>query len=387
MTNRNALGTFALLASALLPLTRATAQGGAPPPPAVRVAPVVLETVQERRQVTGNLRAASRARVAAPESGRIVAVEFDESKAVKEGDVLARIDDRRLQLDLAQAEADVEVSRAELEIRKIEARTATEDLNSYRAAAESVKGSVSALTVRAAERDAEVAASRVSVAERGLDRLRTRVDRLKIQLEDTIVRAPFDGRIVTRSVEPGEWVNAGDPVCTLVSTGRIEAWLEIPEQYSYSVLAETIDLEVRIETLETQMRVVSTRVVPDIEPRSRRYFLIADLDPGDTPLAPGMSVTAAVPSGRSAERVRVPTDAVMRDGGGYFLYKVVANGEGHNVIPVSVTPEFAERDGVYLSTLELTTGDRVVVEGNERLRPMSPIRITETQGAGPGEGR
>lgn len=365
----------ALVAVSGLPLV--AQDGGAPPPPAVRVSAVVREEVQEHRQVTGNLRAISRAKVAAVESGRIVEVAVRESDRVQRGQVLARIDDRRLRLDLEQADAERQVAEAELEIRRAEERTAKDDLESYRAAAEGVKGSVSALTIRAAERDAAVAASRVLVAERGLRRLQARVDRLRLQVEETIVRAPFDGIIVSRDVQVGEWANPGDSICALVSTGRIEAWLDIPERYSYAAITEANQLEIEVGTLGVRLAPLSKRVIPDVDPRSRRYTLIVELEPGSHPLAPGMSVTAQVPSARLTQQLRMPTDAVLRDGGGYFVYKVVPNprGDGQFVVPVTVTVGFGRGDDLYVDSSDLVDGDRVVVEGNERLRPMSPVRI------------
>jgi multidrug efflux pump subunit AcrA (membrane-fusion protein) len=104
--------------------------------------------------------------------------------------------------------------------------------------------------------------------------------------------------------------------------------------------------------------------------------LIAELRAEDKPLAPGMLVTASVPTGKMAERLVVATDAILRDGGGYFVYKAQPIPEGrYMAIPVSVKVLYATENGLVIDTPELHDGNLVVVEGNERLRPMMPIEI------------
>lgn len=358
------------------------------PPSPVRVAAVEREVTAERRQVTGNLRAASRARVAAIEAGRIVEVAVREADAVERGAVLARIDDRRLRQDLTQAEAELSTAEAELEIRRTEANAADEDLSAYEQAAGEVEGSVSVITLRAARRDAAVARARVLVAERSLSRLQSRIDRLAIQLEDTVIRAPFAGRMVAVDVEPGEWADPGRTIGTLVSTDDLEAWLEVPEQFSYRTLANAPQIAVTVDTLAATIRATETRVIPDVDPRSRRFVLIASLPAGEHPLAPGMSVTAALPTGADAELAKLPSDALMNDGGGYFVYRVVERPpQGLVVQPVSIALRFGSGDSIWVDAPQLRAGDRVVVEGNERLRPLQGVQIVERMPAADGGGR
>jgi RND family efflux transporter MFP subunit len=359
------------------------------PPAPVRVAAVERAMTAERRQVTGNLRAASRAEVAAIEPGRITAVEVREADVVEAGQVLARIDDRLLQQDLVGARAELATAEAELEIRRTEVAAADEDLAAYEQAAQNVAGSVSALTLRAARRDAVVARARVLVAERALARLASRIERFAIRLEDTQIRAPFAGRVVAVGVEPGEWADPGSVVCTLVSKGEIEAWIEVPEQFDYAALAAHADLSVKVETLGVVIDATASRVIPDVDPRSRRFVLIAVLPDGDHPLAPGMSVTAALPTGEQAELVRMPSDALLSDGGGHFVYRVLERPQqGAVAAPVSVRLRFSDGKSIWVESDELESGDRVVVEGNERLRPMAPVQVLgpRPDGAGPAGG-
>jgi multidrug efflux pump subunit AcrA (membrane-fusion protein) len=95
----------AALAAAAFLATPCLAQGG-PPAKAVTVDPVRLEPVREHRRVTGELRAMSRSKVAAQEPGLVIEFPVREGDHVATGDVLIRLDSRRLSLELDALKAD-----------------------------------------------------------------------------------------------------------------------------------------------------------------------------------------------------------------------------------------------------------------------------------------
>ena len=361
-------------------VARVTAQGM--PPPAVRAAASQVSEVADLRGVPGNLRARSRARVAAAVSAKIVEVPVRESDVVEKGAPLARLDDRRLHRQRTGAVAQLAEAEAQVALRRAEHEAAVADLRSYEKAEADMHGSVSGIVMRGAIRDEAVSLARLRAAERSVDRLQAAVASLDVQLTDTVVRAPFDGVVVERLVEPGEWANAGTVVAVLVATGTIEAWVEVPEQIPAADLHRVAALDVKVDSSGRVLRSTGVRIVPDVDPRSRRYVLIAELDPGDLPLAPGMSVTAMIPNGEKTERVLVPGDAVMRDGGGYFVYRVVPGAQGGDiVVPVVVVPRFPVDGLIALDGRPFADGTAVIVEGNERLRPGQAVQVIGREGA------
>ena len=364
----------------LLAAPLATQQG--PPATPVRTQTVTVETRAPTRDVIGALRARARARVAAVEPGRVLEARFDEGQSVSAGAVLVRIDDRRLQRDLAQAEAELAVRQAQVGIERAQSTTATADLAAWRAAEANRKGSVSEIALRAAERDAAVAAAQLLVAASEVLRSEAVVARLRIQLEDSVVRAPFDGVIVQKQIEQGEWLAAGTSVAVLVSTGTIEAWVEVPETLAAAALAHQTNLAIRIDALGLQVEPTALRVIPDVDPRSRRFTLVATLDAIDGAL-PGMSVVAELPGGTPRAMLRVPIDAIVNDAGGSFVYKVSTPPNGPAIaMPITIRVAF-RRDGyAFCDPDGLQGGDQLVTEGNERLRPMMPIQpIPAREGA------
>lgn len=357
--------------------------GGGPPPSPVRVANVEMRSVVDQRQIVGSLRAKQRSQVANVEPGQVVAIEFDEAQLVKAGDVLVRLDDRRLQEDLAQIEAQLAVAEAQMLQAQAEADRIRQDLEAREAAAAQAQGAVSALELRQGRTAVAVADAQVNAAEKELAATRTRIERVNVQLADTVVRAPFDGRVLVRAVEVGEYLAPGSTVAELASEGTFEAVLRVPETFSYAFLdqIEPALISIGVDTHGLMLEPSLVRVVPDIDPRSRQYMLIADVASSDPamPLATGMSVTATVPTQEMAQRLVVPFDALRRDAGGYFVYGIIPGDGGMQMaIPMAVNVDFrVGPDAVLTPDSQVGPGMQVVTEGGERLRPGSPVRPLE----------
>ncbi len=357
--------------------------GGAPagPPPAsVIVAPVESRTAVERQRVTGSLMAKSRAEVAARESGAVEVVKVDEGDAVKKDDVIATLDARRLNAELAQARARVTVAEAMVLQREAESKRADSDLQSKKDLLED--RAVSKREVLDAEREAAVAKARTQAARDELTAERSVLELLQVRLGDLEVKAPFDGRVVARHVEPGEWLAAGAPVVTLVSIGEIEAWLNVPERFSAGVEAAGSDLKVVTDGNHVETEAKSIRRVADVDQRTRLFTVVATVEDQSGALVPGMSVHADLPVGEATERFAVPVDAVMVTRNETYVFRVGPPPEGGGMpmsekVPVT---ELFRRDGIaYLDSASLKAGDQVVVEGNERLFPGTPLIVTEPQ--------
>src|SRR5687768_3804115 len=106
-------------ALALLACSSALAQGG-PPAAQVRVDGVRLEPIVEMRMVTGDLRAVRRSTVASQEGGVVIEFSIEVGQLVEAGAVLARLDSRRLEIMLQQAEADLEAAEATIAERQVD---------------------------------------------------------------------------------------------------------------------------------------------------------------------------------------------------------------------------------------------------------------------------
>lgn len=357
--------------------------GGGRPPSTVIVRPIEEREVVEQLSATGTLRAVRRAEVAARESAAVDALLADEGDQVKAGAVLARLDGRRLEAQLQESHASLTAIKAELSQREAEHERAIRDEEMMRGLWE--ERAVSEREFLDSTRELKVAAARVQAAMEAIAASEKRLELLEVRRTDLDIKAPFDGRVVARHTELGEWVNEGDPVVTLLSTGEIEAWLQLPERHVSSLRAATPDsVEVRIPGHHGPIKVDKISLVPDVEGRSRLFNLIAHIPDPENQLTPGSSVEAHVPLSKPTPRLVISSDAILKSYAGTYVFVPQNAGNGPPIskrVPVEV---LFERDGeAVLTSEELKAGDLIIVEGNERLFPGTPLNPqpwSETRG-------
>lgn len=342
----------------------------------VRTAMVQEEIMQQRHRVTGSLRAVSRGDLAALEAGRVTTLNARAGHRVGKGDVLARVDARRLEAQKGEALAEQRVAEADLKsqiaiVQRAEAEFAR------------VKNLVTQNVITRDEYDerlaeARVARANVEATQRRIERIKKSIELLDVRLSDTVVRAPYDARVVQRHVEPGDWVQPGETLLTLVSTGPIEAWLEVPERYIRSLEAFGDSVVVRSHATGESSSVLSTRRVADVNRRVRTLNFVVTVDNKGELLSPGMSVDGWIAVTGSVSALAVPKDAVIRGHGEPFVYSIEQKAGNAVASKIPIRVLFESRDLVAIDSVAIHKGDQVIVEGNERLLPGQRVAVTAT---------
>ena len=220
---------------------------GRPGGGSTRERPIEVETatVSERAAGTqaavlnaaGYVTARRRATVASKITGKLVEVNVEEGMAVREGQVLARLDDATLRATLALAEAQTAAARRgvrENEVRLHEAQLTLARLNRLIASGLSTQAEVEAAQAQVDSFDARILAAQeqVRVAEQQVALAQTNLD-------DTIIRAPFSGVAISKDAQPGETVSpvsAGGGftrtgICTIVDMESLEIEVDVNEAY------------------------------------------------------------------------------------------------------------------------------------------------------------
>ncbi|MDF1861153.1 MAG: efflux RND transporter periplasmic adaptor subunit [Verrucomicrobiales bacterium] len=349
-----------------------------PPPATVIVSTVVQKPVQERRRITGSLRAVQRAEVATQESGAVKRVLVDVGDTVKAGDLLVELDERRLKASLAEANARLVAASSFVEEREVEEKRALVDLERME---KLFRGkAVSEREFLDSQREAAVSTTQKNSAEQERDATKSARDLLQVSVDDLAVTAPFDGQVVERHVDPGEWLSTGNSVVTLVSTGTIEAWVSVPERFVTEISASASALEIVVDGNDLRVPARSIKRVADIDPVTRLFPVVVEVDNSNGLLAPGLSVHTELPVGEEEELPAVPVDAVIETFEGASVFRVSkAEGGGLPIAEkVSVAVRFRENGLVYLEPGSLRPGEKVVVEGNERLFPGTPLMASES---------
>lgn len=348
---------------------------GGPPPANVILATVESKTSTQTHQVVGTLRAKSRAKIAAREAGATLTINFDEGDLVEINSVIATLDTRRLDAQIAEATAEITVAEALVHQKKSRVKRSAIDLAMKETAfAGNALSEAEVLDARSANNvDNSIYAS----AQDSLKATKSRLELLNVRLDDLKILAPFTGRVVERHIEPGEWAEPGSAIVTLVSSGEIEAWLQVPERFATTARGKQIP----VTLTATGQTVTSTSltIVPEAETSTRTLQVVALLpNPGDT-LVPGLSVSAALPVSENTERLAVPVNAIVQGYAGPSIF-ISSTQEGSPLpvakrLPIEIL--FQENETVYLKAEGLKAGDQVVVEGNERLFPFQTLLIGE----------
>jgi RND family efflux transporter MFP subunit len=220
-----------------------------------------------------------------------------------------------------------------------------------------------------------------------LDVMLKEVQERKARLE---IIAPFDGSVVAKHAEVGEYVSVGSQIVDIVSAGRIDARIMVPEE-SLPLLEEGKQLDLVVDALGLEMRGKVFSINAQGSVGSRTFPVRVELDDRNGELLPGMGVSVFVPVMRESTELLVPRDAVLTkpDGSTIWIVKRVdddnAGQQEHQatlvVVPLPVRVLSHTRDAYAISPERkgdkelIVPGVKVVTEGLERLIPGAAVRI------------
>jgi HlyD family secretion protein len=186
---------------------------------------------------SGYVTARRKATVSAKTTGKVKEVLIEEGLKVKEGQVLARLDDSNIKTGLDVAQAQLESTRLTLEETRAQLKQADRE---YERLIELNKLSLTSQSdLDKAESDAKTLRARLARQEVDITTADRTVTQWSQQMEDTVIRSPFDGVVTTKDAQPGEMispVSAGGGftrtgICTVVDMKSLEIELDVNESY------------------------------------------------------------------------------------------------------------------------------------------------------------
>jgi len=343
---------------------------GPPPPPTVTVARPEVRELNEWDEYTGRLEAKESVEVRPRVSGIIKTVEFVEGKDVKEGDLLFTIDDEQYRVNVAGAQAEYErAQNRELQTKNERDRA---------------KGLVGTKAISAEDFDTrEKAYLEAQAAARSA---KAALDLAELNLKYTKVRSHIDGRISRAWVTKGNFVAAGNTMLTsIVSTSPVYLYVDVDEAAAlkYQRLfcggekADTTNvkipcmMELGDETVWShpgEIDFMDNRVDPSTGTlRMRAVFK----DIQGPALAPGLFARLRVPGSKKFEALLLPETVIGSDQSMKYVLVVDEKGVAmlRNVKLGSVV------DGKRVIREGLTANDNVIVNGQAKVRPGSPVNV------------
>jgi membrane fusion protein (multidrug efflux system) len=291
---------------------------------------------------TASIEANNEADVVAKVGGEVRQIFVEEGDAVREGQVLARLDGDRLRLDVAQTEAN---------LRKLE--------RDYKRQLElSEKGLVAKGTAENAKYD--------------LDALRAAYDSARLELGYTEIRAPIPGVVSARHIKVGNTIKPNDPTFRVTNLDPLLAYVHVPEK-EFRKLAPGQPADVVVDALGGE-RFTGTisRISPTVDPQTGTFRARVEVADATRHLKPGMFARVNIAYERRDNALQLPRTAIIDSDGEQSVYIVA----GDKAEQRKITTGLANNG--WIEVLGGLKGDeRVVVVGQAGLKSGTLVKVVD----------
>lgn len=343
---------IALLSLVLL-LTVAAAQAQAPQTPPARVAasPVRQASFAPTAVFVGTVYFNELAELASETAGVVDSYDFSTGDQVRRGQVLVRLDTAILNQDLRASQAELEQARTNLE----QARKDDERLSKL----------ISSGAISEQEHDKQ-RFLRLALEKRVVS-LEAAVHGIALSIAKAVIKAPFDGVVLKRSVDRGEWLDKGEVIAEIGRDDLMDVLVNVPEA---AIAHLPADKTAEVEVAGRRLTGSGLRLVPKGDVATRSFPVKLSLKNSGF-LAQGMEARVTLPTGPAEDCLILPRDAVISVMGQTAVW-VARDGQA---VMVPVRPLGYKGSEAGVRAEGLAAGDLVVTKGNERLRPGQPLQV------------
>lgn len=285
-------------------------------------------TIRKIVTTSGPVRALVTVSVGSQLSGQVEKLSVDFNSEVKQGDLLALIDDRTFAAKVAQARADLAAARASLinqeaALRRSEAVRQQTERASERQTALEKKGFAATATLENARRDFEIAKADIEVAKAQIETAKAVIvqreaalKQAEVDLDRTRIVAPINGTVISRTIDVGQTVAASLQAPELFKIAqdlkriRLEAQVneaDVGAVQEGNNVTFTVDAypERTFEGKVTQVRLAATELQNVVT-----YTVIIEASNDDRRLFPGMTANVQIEAAKKDDALRIPNDAL-----------------------------------------------------------------------------
>jgi RND family efflux transporter MFP subunit len=353
----------------------------APQAAPVEVAAIERGEVVLRRTFSGALEAAAEFVVASKVGGRLERIDVDLGDPVQRGQEVVRLDDDEHLQAVHQAEAELEVARANATEAESALENAERSLERIGSLNERGMTSESELDATRAEKLAQEA--RLAVTRAQITRAEAALATARIRLEYTRVTADWSGgddeRVVAqRFVDEGETVSPNEALLTIVELDPSTGVFHVPERdYARLRIGQEVSLTTQAWP-DDRFHGTIARIAPVFQANTRQARVEVTLPNPDRRLKPGMFVRATVELDRARDATIVPADALTERADQPGVFVVAADGRSVAWRPVTLGIREEGRVQVAGEGLE----GRVVTLGQQLVEDGSAILIPDEESAG-----
>ncbi len=371
----------------------------------------ITNDVHQSRTYTGLVTPRRSAELGFERSARLTAIHFDDGDVVQSGQPIAVLETRRLDAKrretiarhaaavavlnelvagprketIAAARAEVSDLESQLELRE---RTflRTEKLRKQNAATDQdiddshlglklTEARLNAAQKQLEELEAGTRAEQITAQEANVEQLVAALQDIDIELEESVLKAPFNGQIAARLVDEGTVVSPGQPVVRIVEHQTLEARFGLPlEAVQTLAIGDTIDLTAG----ETRCSGTLVRKMPEIDIATRTQTVVIEIQQDSKQvLVPGQVVHAAVDQQIEKQGFLLPTASLLPGVRGLWSVFAVMESDGKSVIQRRHVEVLHTSGDKVLIRGTLGEGDRIVVSGVQRLVSGQQVEVVE----------
>jgi multidrug efflux pump subunit AcrA (membrane-fusion protein) len=423
MTRSSSIGWWMICAAATCIVAFCVAQLSAQMGGPTRLLVVNSKTAMVREVVplVGSVEPYRRSTIASEVSGVVERMPVDEGDWLEAGAVICELRSTTRKLGLQQAEAalrqlqsqldeleagtrkeEVEAAQARMEeaaalaekwekelarIRKLRDRASASEKELNDVLAESMAASQRYRQAKAeyelaiaGPREEVIAQARYAVAAQ-----KAQIELLEYNLAQATIRAPYDGYVVTKHAEVGEWVNAGGPVVEYIDLEAVLVRVHVPESMiSAAEVGEQIPIQ--IDAIQKTVRGKIENIIPQADEKARTFPVEVKLENKSHELKGGMFARARLPAGPEVESIIVPRDAIIQRGDSHYVVMVgpppMPGAEGDYGVPVPVKLGTDVGDWVAVQSPMLQAGAPVAVKGQDRIYGPMPVMAMPADSSG-----
>jgi len=270
--------------------------------------------------------------------GEVVEILVEEGDAVAEGQVLARLDGKRLRLEMNEARANLD--KAEREYARMVSLHE--------------RGLVSAASFEGMQYDVEA--------------LQASYNLKRLDFGYAEIRAPISGVVSSRNIKLGQHLVVGNTTFRITNVNRLVAYLRIP-QSELGRISVGDEAEIRVDAMPGEVFAATIdRISPTIDSKNGTFRATAYVDNASGLLAPGMFARFGIGYERHEDVLTIPATAIVDEDNISVVY-VVRDGEAvRRVVRIGI-----EANGIVEIVTGIDAGDQVVVTGQTSLRDGSRV--------------
>lgn len=350
---------------------------GPRPPMTVEMASVTRGDMIDTVTVVGNLIGAVTVDAVPRAAGRLDEVYVKMGDHVRNGQRLAKIEDREIREQVKQAEASYNVAQASIRQREADLKLALNNLERSRSLYE--RDLLPRQTFDDTDSRYQAAQAQLDLAQAQMEQTKARLDELKINLSNTVIASPVEGFIGKRTLDPGASVNVNTSFISVVDIRTVRLVINVVEKDLRRIAAGTA-VEIEVDAYPGELftgRVA--RVAPILDPATRTAQVEIEVPNATFRLKPGMYARAKFAVETHEKTLLVPTLSVVDVSGNIGVF--LANGETANFHQVTTGIEHQDFTEILTGLQE---GQKVISTGAAALREGDRIALGGARG---GRGR